>query len=84
MVVNRRFFFIPVAMSPLALVTTDLRDKFRGAMIGAVLGDALGAPLEFKWAIQYHGKCSGQFLNYCQAILWVMLAKRFLANFFFG
>ena len=46
MVVLRRFFFIPVAMSP--LVTTDLRDKFRGAMVGAVLGDALGAPLEFK------------------------------------
>ena len=43
---TRRFFFVPVAMPP--NVIADLRDKFRGAMVGALLGDALGAPLEFK------------------------------------
>ena len=43
----------PAAMSPRDQALAVLKDKFRGAMVGAVLGDALGAPLEFKWVIQY-------------------------------
>jgi len=35
-------------MSPRDQALAVLKDKFRGAMVGAVLGDALGAPLEFK------------------------------------
>ena len=49
MVSTLRFFsVVPTAAAMSPLVTADLRDKFRGAMVGAVLGDALGAPLEFR------------------------------------
>ncbi len=31
-----------------AASSPDLKDRFMGAMLGAVVGDALGAPLEFR------------------------------------